>query len=305
MDYRLALLLHVPLGLPLSGADLENLTSSSELDVENRDDVVRHLVSSAAAKYIASCPNWVAKAQEILHQSTEAGIRWSYFGQADYPSNWSALSRRPAIFSYLGEPSWLNVPMIAVVGSRTPATDTLNWLQRDLGAFLRRHRVGVVSGGARGVDQWAHRLALDCGRPTVCILPSGLRNPYPYGREALWSEILARGGCILSTCALHEPMRKSFFHIRNRWIAGMAPVCFVAEANRRSGSLLTATLAIEENKEVCTLPVFPTATQGLGNLDLICNGAVMLRDQYDLTTLWHRACPSSREECRPLGERSN
>lgn len=299
MDYRLALLLHVPLGLPLSGADLENLTSSLDLDIENPKDVVSRLVSSAAEKYIETQPDWVTISQHILRASADEGIRWSYFGQADYPSSWVGLSRRPAIFSYLGEPSWRDVPMIAVVGSRTPATDTLHWMQRDLGAFLKRHKVGVVSGGARGVDQWAHRLALDCGQPTVCILPSGLRNPYPYGRESLWREILAGGGCILSTCGLQEPMRKSFFHIRNRWIAGMAPVCFVAEANRRSGSWLTATLAFAENKEVCTLPVFPTATQGLGNLDLIYNGAVMLRDQYDLTTLWHRACASSRVEGLP------
>src|SRR5690606_30260774 len=129
--------------------------------------------------------------------------------------------------------------------------------------------IGVVSGGARGVDQWAHRLAVDYGNPTVCVLPTGILNPYPSGNESLWRAILEGGGCMLSTFALDEPLRKWAFHARNRWIAGLARVCFVAEANRRSGSLLTANLAACEGREVCTLPVFPLNGQGLANLDLI------------------------------------
>lgn len=83
-------------------------------------------------------------------------------------------------------------------------------------------------------------------------------------------------------------MRKSFFHQRNRWIAGMGRGCFVAEANRRSGSLIAATRAGEEGRELCTIPVGPLATQGLGNLDLLADGAALLRDHRDFVTFWSR-----------------
>lgn len=285
MDYRLCALLHLPLGLKVQSIDIEKLLAP-ELDPNSKEQVVASLSSIEAKIYLEKHPDWPEISRAILVTSERHGIRWLHLGHENYPQSWSALSYRPAIFSYQGEPAWLECEFISVVGSRTPATDTLLWMQRELSAFLVGRKVGVVSGGARGVDQWAHRMALDCGRPTICILPSGLLNPYPFGRENLWRQIRDNGGCMISTCALEEPLRKSFFHIRNRWIAGLAPLCFVAEANRRSGSQLTAKLAFEEHKTVCTLPVFPTATQGLGNLDLIADGAIFLRDHLDLQVLW-------------------
>lgn len=88
-------------------------------------------------------------------------------------------------------------------------------------------------------------------------------------------------------------MQKALFHIRNRWIAGMAGATFVVEANRRSGSSLSARLAREENREVATLPVFPLSSQGLGNLALLNDGATLIRDAKDLMTLVGRTCQLS------------
>lgn len=285
MDYRLALLLHVPLGLILDSDDVARL-HAPELDPHSVDAVVGTLQSIAACSYIQNQFDWMGASQAILKLSGHHGIRWSYKGQPDYPSDWVGLSERPIVFSYQGEPCWMNTPLLAVVGSRTPSSETLMWMRRDLSEFLRISRVGIVSGGARGIDQCAHRIAMECDRPTVCILPSGLMNPYPFHHEHLWAQIRAKGGCMMSTCSLNEPLRKSFFHMRNRWIAGLSPICFVAEANRRSGTLLTARRALEEHREICTLPVFPMSPQGLGNLDLLFTGAHPLRDHRDLLSLW-------------------
>ena len=285
MNIRTLLLLHVPIGLKLENVDLERLLAP-ELDPFSAQSVLSALVTDAARIYCEKNSDWIESARAILAKSDQHGIRWSTLADPDYPAGWSELRCRPVVFSYRGEACWQTTPLLAVVGSRTPASDSLLWMQRELSEFLRQRNVGVVSGGARGVDQWAHRLALDCGQPTVCILPSGILNPYPDRCEDLWKRIVNKGGCIVSTCGLSEPMRKSFFHIRNRWIAGLSPGCVVVEANRRSGSLLTAKLCVEENREVATLPVFPTATQGLGNLDLLEAGATMLRDHRDLSTFW-------------------
>ncbi len=226
---------------------------------------------------------------DVLKTSNDHGVRWSYPGQADYPFYWNFLSKKPPVFSYLGNPVWKQMPTLSVVGSRTPLRETCLWMQRELGHFLRDNEICVVSGGARGVDQWAHRLAMDFGRPTVCVLPSGLLDPYPPNfSEAIGNRILKEGGALVSTFPLREAMRKSHFHIRNRWICGFSHTTFVVEANRRSGSWLTARLARDEGREVATLPVFPHSSQGLGNLDLIHDGAQMIRDASDLAIFYGR-----------------
>ena len=287
MDYRLAVLLHVPLGLKVSSKELALLTAA-ELDVENISAVEAALTNPTSRAYLWQHPDWLERSKHILAESEKHSIYWLCLGQQGYPQLWTELSRRPALFSYQGDVSVLQSPLLAVVGSRTPSTDTLLWLQRELAAFLKKCKVGTVSGGARGVDQWAHRLAMDCGERTVCILPSGLLKPFPFANEKMWQRIVTEGGAMVSTCGLFEPMCRDFFHTRNRWIAGLSSLCFVAEANRRSGSILTAGLARDEGRTLCTLPVFPTAAQGLGNLDLIEEGAFFLRDQYDLRVLWDR-----------------
>jgi len=283
MDFLKLLLMHLPTGLALDSDDLVRLEAADRYSCES---VVDAAASFEARRFLAVTPAWADLSEQKLKVSEKYGIRWCTFADSQYPQQWKALSFHPPIFSYRGEPAWLAIPMIAVVGSRTPARTTLNWMQRELSHFLRIREVGVVSGGARGIDQWAHKISMECNRPTVAILPSGLLNPYPIGMDPFWQEIVDKGGCVLSTCGLNAKVSRDHFQTRNRWIAGMSPMCFVAEANRRSGSLLTARLAIEEQRTLCTLPVFPMAEQGLGNLDLLTNGAIMLRDHRDLTALW-------------------
>lgn len=205
---------------------------------------------------------------------------------ADYPEPWLRLSSHPPRVAYWGEPIWRTDRLISIVGSRTPMDDTINWMERHLPGVLKDLSLTVVSGGARGVDQLAHRLALECGQRTICILPSGLKKPYPAGVEPLLEKIVRAGGAVVSTYQDFEPLRRSHFAIRNRWIAGLSEVCFVAEANSRSGSMLTAQLARDEDKAVATLPVSPLSGQGLGNLQLLMDGAQLIRSAADLKCLW-------------------
>lgn len=290
MDYRLYLLIQCPLGLKLSISECESLVAP-QLDAHDIQAVLDCVQSEPAKSYLQKKPQWLESSNEILETSHRHGVRWSYPGQSDYPDSWLGLRPKPWIFSYRGEPCWQYVPLISVVGSRTPSPETMQWMQREFSRFLKLGQAGVVSGGARGVDQWSHRIAMDCGQPTICVLPTGILNPYPDGCEALWERVIVGGGCLISTVSLHEQLRKGFFQTRNLWIAGLSPMCFVVEANRRSGSMLTAAAASKQGRTLCTLPVFPTATQGLANLDLINDGAFMIRDHLDLLTLWNQSRP--------------
>lgn len=288
MDYRLALFLETFNGLKLSNDDIEVCTGLDDELVRHPDTLLHALASASVRHYLSGRREWWRNAENVERLSRQRGLRWTYLGQPDYPVLWRHLSRQPLVFSYQGQPVWKQTATLSVVGSRIPSQDTCFWLQREFARFLRRQPIAVVSGGARGVDQWAHRLALSAERPTICILPSGLLNPYPARMDDLWEEILLQDGCVLSTFPLHEPMRKSFFQVRNRWIAGLSAVTFIVEANRKSGTHLTASLARDEGRDVCALPMHPNATQGLANLDLLANGAGLIRDAEDLEVFCQR-----------------
>lgn len=285
MDYRLLLLLHIPYGLSLTKNEGLQVLAQDPAD---RAGVLACVTSYRPRAYLDHAHDWAERGAEILKRSHALGVRWSYFGQADYPRGWYGLEDPPLVFSYRGEPVWRERPLLAVVGSRTPLTDSVVWMQRELARFLRLSGVGVVSGGARGVDQIAHQLALAARVPTVCVFPSGLIRPYPSGRESLWESICLADGALLSTYALDEDMRKFHFLQRNRWIAALADATLVVEANRRSGSHLTARLAREVDREVATLPVSVNATQGLGNLQLLSEGATLVVSAEDLLVFFER-----------------
>ena len=284
MDLRLALLMQSLKGATFTSTQLEALLDSRL----NRGDLASVLAAVAGHPLYREFDRWVEDGRKIAEDSQRRGVLWSCRGDSDYPAGWNHLkTESPLIFSYRGTPAWQTHLPVAVVGSRTPSRDTLRSMQKELPRFLAWNpEVTLVSGGARGVDQWAHRICVDMGRPTVCLLPCGVARIYPPGFEDLAERILSTGGALVSTFSLHQEMRRHLFVTRNRWIAGMAAVTLVVEANRRSGSALTAQLACDESREVCTLPVFPFAEQGLGNLDLLAqNRASLIRDAQDLTQI--------------------
>lgn len=300
MDVLTLFLMQTLRGLRVTEEDLLALLNLQPFD---RFSLEEALISSTARVFAAENPDWFENSMSLYEETSAKGVVWSRFGDLDYPRAWLSLSQRPLIFHYRGDPVWRTWPLLSVVGSRTPMHETKMWMQRELGKFLRLNRAGVVSGGARGVDQWAHRLALDCGRPTVCVLPAGVLRPYPPGSETFMDALVREGGCLLSTFHPLEDMRKHNFHVRNRWIAGFSKICLVAEANRRSGSSLTASLAKIEGRTLATVPVHPHSTKGLANLDLIDEGAAMIRDHLDLSAVWSlNSGPDAFESVHSEGE---
>lgn len=285
MDEILLRLMHVPRGLRVTPEQLVLLLKG--------EDPARVFFDG----YFLARPHWREESQRELEACAQRGIVWSCVGRPDYPRGWLGLSQRPLVFHYRGRPRWRDHRFLAVVGSRTAMIETRLWMQRELSEFLRLSGAGLVSGGAVGIDSLAHRLSLDEGRPTLCVLPSGVSNAYPREHSKLFERIVEAGGCVLSTFSSQMEMRKHHFHTRNRWIVGLACAVFVAQANRRSGSALTATLAESEGREIATLPVFPHSEQGMGNLDLLSAGATMIRHHADLKTFWDRnkLCPALLE----------
>jgi len=169
-----------------------------------------------------------------------------------------------------GDPEALGNPAVAVVGARRP-TPYGRAVAEKLASDLAGRGCVVVSGLAAGIDACAHRGALQKGR-TVAVLGSGLDVPYPWENRGLHREIAGRGA-VVSELPLGTPPLAENFPVRNRIISGLALGLVVVEAARKSGSLISAKLALSQDREVMAVPGNVTSPLSEGPIGLIRDGA--------------------------------
>jgi DNA processing protein len=170
---------------------------------------------------------------------------------------------------------------IAVVGSRKCSTygeNASEMLSRD----LAEKGVCIVSGLARGIDSAAHRGAIRAKGKTIAVLGTGIDNVYPKENARLVAEILDSGGAIVSQFPLGTPPLRDNFPYRNRIISGLSLGVLIVEASERSGSLITARLAMEQNREVMAVPGNITSKNSFGTNYLIKSGAKLVQQWQDV-----------------------
>ena len=202
-----------------------------------------------------------------------------------YPASLREIYDPPIVLYVKG--AWsecLNQPCVGVVGSRKCSTYGQNaalMLSRD----LAQRSVTVVSGFARGIDAAAHRGALEGGGRTVAVLGTGIDGVYPRDHKRLAMEVLDRGGALVSQFPLGTPPVSENFPYRNRIISGLSLGVVVVEASEHSGSLITARLAIEQNREVFAVPGNITSRNSFGTNYLIKGaGAKLVQQWQDIAT---------------------
>lgn len=172
-------------------------------------------------------------------------------------------------------------PCVGVIGSRmcsTYGTNSSEMLARDLAS----RGLTIVSGLARGIDAAAHKGALAGGGRTIAVLGTGIDNVYPRENTGLVREILANGGAVVSQFPLGTPPLKDNFPYRNRIISGLSYGVLIVEASERSGSLITARLAMEQNREVMAVPGNITSGNSYGTNYLIKSGAKLVQQWQDV-----------------------
>jgi DNA processing protein len=173
----------------------------------------------------------------------------------------------------------LEQPCVAIVGSRKCSTygqNAASMLARD----LAQRGVTVVSGFARGIDAAAHRGAIEGGGRTVAVLGTGIDEVYPRDHKKLAVEILDGGGAMVTQFPLATPPVSENFPYRNRIISGLSLGVVVVEAAENSGSLITARLAIEQNREVFAVPGNITSRNSFGTNYLIKGAGAKLVQQW-------------------------
>lgn len=196
-----------------------------------------------------------------------------------YPWLLSQLPDAPPALYVLGDPQYLNRPCLAIVGSRL-ATPQGRETARRMGRQLAGMGFTVVSGLARGIDGCAHRGALETGA-TVAVCAHGLDSVYPPAHRELAAAITGQGALVSAFPIGRGPQRRQF-PSRNRLISGMSLGTLVVEAGLSSGSLITARLAAEQNREVFAVPGPISAPQSRGCHALIRQGAVLVESVNDL-----------------------
>lgn len=222
------------------------------------------------------CPEPVALAE--FKAAKRAGARLLCLGDADYPAALAEIADAPPVLWTKGRTDLLDRPMLALVGTRN-ASAMGTRMARKLAADLGSAGYVVVSGLARGIDALAHRAALDTG--TIAVMAGGLDCIYPAENTDLAGAIAARG-LMISEMPFGLEAQARHFPRRNRIVSGLSRAVIVVEAATRSGSLITARMALDQGREVMAVPGHPMdARAGGGNL-LIRDGATLVRDAQDV-----------------------
>ena len=271
---------------PPSLEDYSRLKQAGRIQKPERlQDLVSH---KGARAFFRQNPNWLREADALFAHCRAKGYRLSFLGEPSYPKAFSSLDF-PPLLSYKGCLPGEGDLAVTVAGSRKPAEVTLNWMDFFLPRLVQDQKVWLVSGGARGVDQKAHSIAVRLQAPTVCFLPSGLDCFYPASLYRMEKAVLDCGGAFVSCFPPDFQMKKFCFHIRNRLMARFSSLVVIMQAEIRSGTMLTARYAVDFDIPTATLPGPPLSPLFAGNLQLLFDGAFLLRDGLDLSLLMESA----------------
>jgi DNA processing protein len=216
-----------------------------------------------------------------IEGSRKLGVSLVAIGEADYPQRLQMIDDAPPLVAIRGHTAALAMPQVAIVGSRNASAAGAKITQR-LVHGLCEAGFAIVSGLARGIDAAAHRASLATG--TVAVLAGGQDRVYPPEHIDLLDAILPAGLAITEMPLGWEPRARDFPR-RNRLISGLSLGVVIVEAAKRSGSLITARLALEQGREVFSVPGSPLDPRAEGTNGLIKQGATPVTEAGDIISV--------------------
>ncbi len=214
-----------------------------------------------------------------LEDSLEKNIQMTFYGEADYPKRLLPYKDAPFAIFYKGKLPDENKKTVAIVGARRCSGYGEKYAAK-YGELLARCGAQVISGLALGIDSIAQRAALEACGASYGILGCGVDICYPRSNIGLYHDLTSQGG-VLSELPIGTPPLALHFPLRNRIISGLSDVVLIIEAKERSGSLITADLALEQGKEVYALPGMVDSELSKGCNELIKQGAGLLNNQEE------------------------
>jgi DNA processing protein len=221
-----------------------------------------------------------ATAEEIFDWGVREGCNFLVRGSPQFPLLLEEIYDPPLVLYARGHLELLATHCIAVVGTRKPTIYGMQMAQ-GIASDLGGRGITIVSGLARGIDAAAHRGCLDSKGKTIAVLGCGIDIIYPREHKQLTQKILEEGLLISEFVPGASPSPQNF-PIRNRIISGLSMGTLIAEAREYSGSLITARLAMEQNRELFAIPGNLTSPQSFGPNYLIKQGAKLVQSWRDV-----------------------
>ena len=222
-----------------------------------------------------------ADAEREIAAASKLAVEFVALGEAAYPARLQMIDDAPPLISVRGYAAALEMPMVAIVGSRNASGAGLKFTQQ-IARELGEAGFAVTSGLARGIDAAAHRASLATG--TVAVLAGGHDRLYPPEHAGLLEAILPAGAAISEMPFGWEPRGRDFPR-RNRLISGLSLGVVIVEAAKRSGSLITARFALEQGREVFAVPGSPLDPRAEGTNGLIKQGATPVTETADVISV--------------------
>ncbi|MCP4666478.1 MAG: DNA-protecting protein DprA [Deltaproteobacteria bacterium] len=257
-----------------------------------REEIARKIVG----KEFSSDP------EKELSKVEKAGARIVTYLDPSYPKLLKEIHHPPVLLYVKGKDIPSNQTLIAVVGSRIATHYGLRAAE-NIGKGLAQRRVGVVSGLAKGIDSAAHRGCLRGKGFTIAVMGTGIDRVYPPGNKRLLDRV-AESGAVITEFPMGSPPEPKNFPIRNRIISGLSRGVVVVEATKQSGSLITASLALEQGREVFAVPGSIDSFKSRGSHFLIKEGAKLIENADDILDEFgfHRGVAQERSGLRESAE---
>lgn len=224
--------------------------------------------------------NWPIIDADLAWQQANPNHHLFIWGDPNYPRILSEIYAPPPVLYAIGNCSALEQTTLGIVGTRKPSFAGRHTAQQ-FAAALAEHQLTIVSGLALGIDAAAHIGCVETQGKTIAVLGSGLHHIYPYQHRQL-AEKIQENGLIISEFPLKSTPKAGHFPQRNRIISGLSVAILVVEAALKSGSLITAKYALEQNREIMAIPGAIQNTNAQGCHYLLQQGATLVTCVTDI-----------------------
>ncbi|MFA6081918.1 MAG: DNA-processing protein DprA [Patescibacteria group bacterium] len=211
----------------------------------------------------------------------ECNVKTVAITDDEYPTMLKEITDPPYLLYVLGDTAVLNSVCLAVVGSRNHSHYGVAAVEKLIPDVVA-HGITIVSGLAYGIDAKAHRMCVESEGKTVAVVGSGLDKLYPTDNQLLARDIIKTGGAIISEYPLGTAPLRQHFPARNRIISGISQATLVIECDIKSGAMITAHHAIDQNRDVLALPGTITSGFSAGPNRLIKMGAKLIESSQDI-----------------------
>ena len=277
-------------------------TASAVLNATANEIVSSEVASMNLAQKICVPRNWDDTMRKF-EASIPADTNFAAITESNYPAKLKNIADAPPYLYFRGNLQIFDNPTLAVVGSRQP-TDYGRRITSRLVSELASAGIVIISGLAYGIDGVAHQTVLEVGGITAAVFGCGLDMVYPSGHKAM-AQRIAQSGCLISEFPKGTKPERFNFPIRNRIVAGLSDGVLVVEAGSKSGALVTASIALDQGRDVLAVPGSLDNELSVGPNSLIKQGAVAVTGIDDIFANfgWHK--PSEiKEKTYDLGKLS-